>query len=292
MELRLLRYFTAVVQEGNITRAADKLCITQPTLSRQLAQLEEELGASLLDRSHKSIELTNDGALLYQQALDILELADKTEREFRNSSEHIDGTITIGATESAGSMVLPELIGNFSRLYPRAAYDLYSGYTDDIKEKIDKGIVDIGILTEPVEITKYDYVKLPQEDFWGIMVRSDDPLAERKAVSFSDIIDRPLMMPRRESVRSEIKSWFRDSSRLNIFATYNVVSNAALLVQKGLATALCLNSIGSFRQSEDLIFIPFTEMKYVGSVLIWKKNYMYSPTTTRFLDMVKDTYRA
>lgn len=291
MEIRLLRYFTAVVQEGTITKAAEKLCITQPTLSRQLVQLEETLGAALLDRSKKTIELTYDGALLYQQAMDILKLVDKTEREFMNRCAHIDGIVSIGATESAGSQVLPELIGRFVHRYKNAKYDLYSGFTDDIKEKIDKGIIDIGLLTEPVEINKYEYVKLPQLDRWGILVRKDDSLAQQKEVSFSDIFQRKLMIPRRTSVRHEIESWFKKGSELQIFASYNLLSNAVLLVQKGMAIAICLSSVGTFSATSDMVFIPFSEVKTVTSVLIWKKNYVYSPTVLEFIDMIINTYK-
>ena len=289
MELRLLRYFTAVVQEGSITGAAQRLSVTQPTLSRQLMQLEEELDTELLDRSGRSVDLTQDGAMFYQRAMEILTLADKTENEFKNRSELIEGMIAIGATEAGSSLVLPELVGSFTRKYPNVRYELYSGYTDDIRERIDKGLLDIGMLTQPVDVAKYAYVELPQHDVWGILVRKDDPCAGRERGSFREILDRKLMIPFRETVRRDIESWFK--SPLDIFATYNLVSNAALLVEKGLATALSLSSIVRFVNMETLSFVPFEETKSVASVLIWKKNYMYSPTVTRFIQMISDIYK-
>lgn len=289
VELRLLKYFIAVAQEGNITKAADALHITQPTLSRQLTQLEEELDTVLLERGKKKVLLTDEGMLFFQKALEIVELTDRAEREFKNRNL-IGGTVVIGAVESTASLIIPELIGNFVREYPNAAFELYSNYSNDVRERLDKGLIDVGLLMDSGDIEKYNYVRLPQKDVWGILARTDDPIAEKSEIHIRDIIKSPLIIPKRMSAKSEIENWIKDESKLNIFATYNLLSNAALLVEKGVGYAVCLSSSLIFRGSDVTRFLPFTPQKITGSIFVWKKNYIYSPIVTQFIKMIRENF--
>ena len=292
MELRILRYFLAVVREGNITKAAEILHITQPTLSRQLKELEEELGTNLFIRGKREIKLTDEGLLLDQRAKEIIELADKTERQFMEHKNLIGGVISIGCVESRATLFLPELLEKFSIKYPQVQYDLYNGYADDIKEKIDKGLIDIGLLLEPVEISKYDFIRLPHKERWGVLMQKSDPLAQKESITLKDISMFPLIIPKRAIVQNEIANWFDgDFEKIHIFATYNLLFNAILLVEKGLGYAVCLQGALSVRDNSTTCFVPFTPERNTKSVLIWKKNYIFSSASSLFIQTAKILFK-
>ena len=292
MELRILRYFLAVVREGNITKAAEILHITQPTLSRQLKELEEELGTNLFIRGKREIKLTDEGLLLDQRAKEIIELADKTERQFIEHKNLIGGVISIGCVESRATLFLPELLEKFSKKYPQVQYDLYNGYADDIKEKIDKGLIDIGLLLEPVEIWKYDFIRLPHNERWGVLMQKSDPLAQKESITLKDISMFPLIIPKRAIVQNEIANWFDgDFNKLHIFATYNLIFNAILLVEKGLGYAVCIQGALSIRDNSTTCFIPLTPEHTTKSVLIWKKNYIFSSASSLFIETAKMLFK-
>ncbi|WP_347564850.1 LysR family transcriptional regulator [Clostridium intestinale] len=179
MEIRVLKYFLTVTRVENITKAAELLHITQPTLSRQLMQLEEELRAQLFLRGKNKITLTEEGMLLKRRVEEIIDLADKTEREFSEQDDLIGGEVFIGAAEINSMHVLADVIQGFREKYPRVKYNLHSGNADDVKEKIDKGLIDIGLLLEPVNIEKYDFIRLPQKETWGLLMSKDSPLAQK-----------------------------------------------------------------------------------------------------------------
>ncbi|MCR3761336.1 LysR family transcriptional regulator [Clostridium felsineum] len=288
MELRVLRYFLTVAEEGNITKAAEILHITQPTLSRQLAQLEEELGISLFMRGKKQIILTEEGLLLQLKAKEIVELADNTERQFINLQMEVSGLISIGCVESVGTLILPELISSFVRKYPNVKFDIYTGYGDDIKEKIDRGLLDIGIVLEPIEISKYSFIRLPQKEVWGVLMRRDDVLSKKECISLEDIKNLPLIIPKRSVVKNEIENWFIEvTDKINVFATYNLISNVIPLVQKGLGYAICLKGALSLRDNSQTGFTPFIPKISTQSVVIWKKNYIFNSATSLFINMSK-----
>ena len=292
MELRVLRYFLTVAREGNITKAAEILHITQPTLSRQLMELEEELRTNLFMRGKRHITLTNEGLLLNQRAKEIIELADKTEREFMEQKNLIGGVISIGCVESMAALVLPELLEAFSMKYPQVQYDLYNAYADDIKEKLDKGLIDIGLLLEPVERSKYDFIRLPQQERWGVLMQRSDPLAQKEFITLKDISAFPLIIPKRTIVQNEIANWFDDDyNKLHIFATYNLLSNATLLVEKGLVYAVCLQGALSIRDDSATFFVPFTPEHTTKSVLIWQKNHIFSSASSLFIQTAKMLFK-
>ena len=213
MELRTLRYFLTAAQEENITRAAEQLHLTQPTLSRQLMDLERELGVTLMIRGKKGLTLTDDGMLFRQRAEEIVELADRLEQTFVERNAEVSGVISIGATESVGSRLFAKMIRKFSEKYPLVQFHLYNEMADYIKERLDKGLIDVGLLLEPVDTAKYDYLRLSQKETWGILVRNDHPLSARDSVAVEEIVEYPLILPLREPVRAEILNWLKKEEK-------------------------------------------------------------------------------
>lgn len=286
MELRVLRYFLTVAREENITRAAELLHITQPTLSRQLMQLEEELGTTLFHRGKHSIYLTEDGMLLKKRAQDIIALADRTEKEFTEHDEELSGEIVFGCGETKGVYELADRIAEFQRHYPMVQYEMYTAIADDIKEKIDRGLVDIGLLTEPVDISRYNFLRLQRKEQWGALVRTDSPLAVQKTVKPEDLMGIPLLMVKRSLVKNEVANWFgKYYDQLEVTGTYNLLNNAAALVEKGIGTALCFQ-VGNYY--DNLCFIPLEPKLETGLVLVWQKNRVLSRAAQMFIDDVKE----
>ena len=287
MELRTLRYFLAAAQEENITRAADILRVTQPTLSRQIMDLEKELGTTLMLRGKNGLTLTDDGIFFRQRAEEIVELADRLERSFAERNVDASGLISIGASESVGSRLFAKLIKQFSDKYPLVQFHLYNETADHIKDRLDKGLVDVGLLLEPVDTVKYDFVRLSQKETWGILMRDDHPLAERKTITPEEIAAYPLILPLRERVRNEILNWIkRDEKDLTIPLSYTLLSNAALMVEAGLGCAFYLDGALAIHSSPRLLFVPITPEHTTHSVLVWRKNHLFSPTTSLFIQEI------
>jgi len=282
MELRVLKYYLTVAQEENISHAADILHVTQPTLSRQLADLESELGVKLFHRGNRRITLTESGLLLRRRAEEVLTLIDKIEQEIREPSGEVDGTISIGSAEAAATEILPPLLQDFSEKYPQVRYELFTGNADIIKERIDKGLIDIGLLTEPVELSRYEFLRLKERDRWGIITFENSPLAEKDAVTIDDLKGLPLMVPRRHEVQKNLSSWFGEQiDSLHIFATYNLIGNATQLVAQGLCHAFALECALSRYQS--IHFIPLSPALITSSVLVWKRHQPSGEAVRRFI---------
>ncbi|AIQ52082.1 LysR family transcriptional regulator [Paenibacillus sp. FSL R7-0331] len=293
MELRVLRYFLTVARVENITHAATILHVTQPTLSRQLADLEKDLGTQLFARGKSKITLTDAGMLLRQRAEEILILADKTEKEFKDQNNLVGGTISIGSVESLSTNVIFELLKAFNVDYPQVTYHIFSGTGDDIKEKIDKGLLEIGILLEPIHIEKYDFIRLPQKERWGILTKTSSTLAQKDYVTSKDLAGVPLLIPSRSVLQNEISSWFADEhSQLRFVATYNLISNVVNLVEQGMGTAICIEGAFAMKHSDHLCFRPFYPELQFGCVIVWKKHKIFSQTATRFLQYIKHALQA
>lgn len=287
MELRTLRYFLAAAQEENITKAADILHVTQPTLSRQMMDLERELGVTLMLRGKNGLTLTDDGIFFRQRAQEIVELADRLEKSFVERQNNISGMVVIGASETVGSQTLARLIKEFSRKYPAVQFTLYNETVDNIKDRLDKGLVDIGLLLEPVDVTKFDYVRLSQQDIWGLLVRDDHPLTEKESLTADDVAPYPLILPLRDNIRVEILHWLgRDEKELTIPLFYTLLSNAALMVAEGLGCAFCMDGALAIRSDPRLRFIPLEPRRVTHSVLVWKKNKIFSPATSLFIQEI------
>lgn len=290
MELRVLRYFLAVAREENITKAAELLRMTQPTLSRQLMQLEEELGVKLFQRSRYRIILTAEGMMLRRRAQELVDLADKTVREFSDRDRELIGEIAIGAGESRGMNFVSRAIRQFRERYPKVTFRIFSANADDVKERLDMGLLDMGLLTEPVDVEKYFFLRLKEKDQWGVLVRDDSPLAKLDAVTPRDLEHLPVLISGRKSVQKEIASWFGDRwERIQIAATFNLGLNAANMVSCGVGIALSLDLNISF---EGLRFIPLLPKVETGTVLVWKKDQVRTPAEAVFYEYIKNAQKA
>lgn len=291
MEVRVLRYFMAVAQEESISGAAEYLHLTQPTLSRQLMDLEEELGKKLFLRGSRKVTLTEDGVLLRKRASEILELIEKTESEFREPEESIAGDIYIGAGETAAMRLIAEVTKEMQTQHPQIRYHLFSGNADDVMERLDKGLLDFGILIEPVDLKKYDYLKLPATDVWGVLMRADSPLAEKKTIRPEDLWDIPILTSRQSMVKHDIANWLRrDFDALNVVTTYNLLFNAAVMVEQGMGCALTLDKLVDNMAVNGLCFRPLEPKLEVGLDIVWKKYQVFSKATEKFLETLQERF--
>lgn len=286
MELRVLKYFLAVAREENITKAAALLHLTQPTLSRQLMQLEEELGVQLFRRSRYHIELTEDGMLLRRRAQELVDLAEKTTREFTMRETELMGEIAIGAGETRSMSFLSRTIVSFRERYPKVTFRIFSANADDVKERLDTGLLDMGLLTEPVDVGRYAFCRMKERDHWGVLVRLDSPLAGLDSVTPDDLERVPLIISGRERVQRELANWFGNRwERLQIAANFNLILNAANMVRYGVGTALSFDLNFSF---DDLRFIPLSPTMDTGTVLVWKKDQVLTPAVEAFHQHIKN----
>ena len=286
MELRVLKYFLMVAREENITKAAELLHVTQPTLSRQLAQLERELGVKLFRRGQHSVALTDDGMLLRRRAQEILALADKTEKEFSREEGELSGVISVGCGETGSMHELSRQMREFRALYPLVQFEVFSAIADDIKERLDRGVLDLGLLLEPVDISKYDFVRMQGRERWGVLCREDSELAQKAAISPRDLLGEPLIMVKRESVRNELSSWFGPLyGELDVAATYNLIYNAAIMVKNGVGTAVSLMFESNF---DELCYRPLSPTLETGCVLVWKKQQSFASATAAFLKFIRN----
>lgn len=288
MEIRVLRYFLTVVREEGINRAAEVLHITQPTLSRQLSQLEEEVGVKLFHRGARKITLTNEGILLRRRAEEILSLVDRTERELMEQEELVDGRIVIGCGELAAVQVLPEIIEAFHEKYPLVTYDIFTGNADLVKEQMEKGLIDIGVLLEPINIEKFDFIRLAGKERWVVLMRPNAPLADKEAVSARDLENLPIILPRRTNVQNELTNWLGDSFQtMQVLFTSNLSTNSAIMVQKGLAYSIVIEGSVPFWDKEKIAYRPLCPELTANSVLAWKKQQPFSLAANKFIEHIK-----
>lgn len=286
MELRVLRYFQMVAREENITRAAQLLHVTQPTLSRQLMQLEDELGTKLFKRKNHSIFLTEDGMRLKKRCKDILELADQIDREFTGKQDGgISGRITIGSAETKSIADIAKVMEKFQEDNPLVQYEIYTANADDVKEKIENGTVDVGVLSEPVDISKFNFIRMNKKERWGILTRNDSDLAGKEYIEPKDLTGIPLIMVKRELVKNELGSWFGEYfDGLDIAAEYNLLNNAAILAQNNIGSVLCFDVGADY---DNLKFIPLNPEVKTGFVLVWRKNQTLPEAVSEFIKKMK-----
>lgn len=286
MELRVLRYFQMVAREENITRVAQLLHVTQPTLSRQLLQLEDELGTKLFKRKNHSIFLTEDGMRLKKRCKDILELADQIDREFAGKQDGgISGKITIGSAETKSIADIAKVMEKFQEDNPLVQYEIYTANADDVKEKIENGTVDVGVLSEPVDISKFNFIRMNKKERWGILTRNDSDLAGKEYIEPKDLTGIPLIMVKRELVKNELGSWFGEYfDGLDIAAEYNLLNNAAILAQNNIGSVLCFDVGADY---DNLKFIPLNPEVKTGLVLVWRKNQTLPEAVSEFIKKMK-----
>ncbi|MBC5738018.1 LysR family transcriptional regulator [Lawsonibacter faecis] len=289
MEVRVLRYFLAVAREESISGAADSLHLTQPTLSRQLMDLEAELGRKLLIRGSRKVTLTEEGALLRKRAEEILDLMEKTRSELCETDEaDITGDIYIGGGETDAMRLIARTAKELQAAYPRIRYHLYSGNGEDVSERLDKGLLDLGILVEPFDMKKYDSIQLPATDIWGVLMRKDSPLAEKEYIQPEDLWELPLLTSRQTMAQKELMAWLgREHEELHIVTTYNLIYNASLMVEEGLGYALSLDKLINTTGDSALCFRPLRPKLEVGLDIVWKKYQVFSPATAKFLEQLQ-----
>ena len=289
MELRVLRYFLAVAQEESISGAAEYLHLTQPTLSRQLMDLEAELGKKLFVRGSRKVGLTEDGVLLRKRASEIVELVEKTESEFWGTEETVAGDIYIGGGESEAMRLIARAARELQCAFPNIHYHLFSGNANDVCERLDRGCLDFGILLEPGDLKRYDYIQLPVADVWGVLMRKDSPLAEKEALRPEDLRDKPLLLSRQSIGRDGLSAWFgQEYASLNVAATYNLIYNASLMVEEGLGYALALDRLVNTTGDSQLCFRPLEPRLEVRLYVVWKKFQIFSKAAAKFLAVLQE----
>ena len=295
MEIRVLRYFLAVAREESITAAANFLHLTQPTLSRQIHDLEEELGQQLLVRKNHRVVLTPEGMLLRKRAEEILTMVDKTESEFRSMETTVSGDVYIGSGETQAIRKIAKIIRQLQQDYPEIRYHMHSGNAPDITDRLDNGLLDFGILIQPADIAKYDSLELPAKDVWGVVMRKDSPLAAKECICKEDLRTVPLLCSR-QAVLSQrhgnaFAAWFgADFDKLNIVSTYNLIYNAAVMVEEGVGYAVTLDNLANTSAASDLCFRPLSPSLESGLNVVWKKYQVFSPAAEIFLDRLKAAF--
>lgn len=285
MELRVLNYFLSVAREQNISKAAEILHITQPTLSRQLKDLEDELGKTLFIRGKRKITLTEEGMLLRKRAEEIIDLTKKTEKEIQTSDEIVSGDIHIGTGESDSIRIIADIIKTLQKKYSDIHYHISSDDGIDVMENLDKGLIDFGILIGNFDKTKYNYITLPVKDSWGILMKKASSLAKKEVITSKDLKSQPLIVSRQIVSNSPLLKWLKsDLNELNIVATYNLVYNASILVDKGLGYALILDKLVNVTDTTNLCFKPLFPKLDMEINVVWKKYQVFSKASQKFLD--------
>ena len=291
MDIRVLQYFLAVAREESITRAAETLQMTQPPLSRQLKDLEDELGKKLLIRGSKKVTLTEDGMLLRKRAEELVDLMEKTKAELAGSDENIAGEIYIGGGETDAISFFAEVAGKLQKKYPLLHYHIYSGDAEIVMEKLDKGLIDFGLLVGPVDVSKYDYMRLPVSDTWGVLMRKDAPLAQQDVVRAEDLWDKPLIVSHQTSISNDMMAWLRtDVKKLNIAMTYDLIYNASHFVKKGIGYAIALDKLINTTGESELCFRPLYPTLEAALCIAWKKYQVFSKASQEFLRQLQNEW--
>lgn len=288
MELRVLQYFLAVAREQNISAAAQSLHLTQPTLSRQLKELEEELGKQLMVRGSRKIVLTEEGMLLRKRAEEILDLVGRTEKEIAQSDDTVSGDIYIGTGETDGMRQIARTAKQLQEHSPGIHFHIVSGDAVDVCDRLDKGLLDFGVLLGDIDKIKYHYLELPMKDTWGVLMRRDSPLAQQERILPQDLWDKPLILSRQVDNKSGLYRWLgREPEQLHTVATYNLIYNASLMVDEGMGYAFTLDKLVNTRGSQ-LCFHTLEPKLELGMYLVWKKSQIFSKAAELFLERLRE----
>lgn len=290
MEFRVLQYFLAIVREESISAAAEYLHITQPTLSRQMKELEDTFGKQLFIRGNRKITLTKDGMLFRKRAEEIVSLVEKTQAEMLTTDTSLSGDIYIGCGESKSMKIITKAVTKMQKDYPLVKFHFFSGNAEDVTDKLDSGLIDFGVLIEPTNMSKYDFIKLPTTDTWGVLMRKDNPLASLDFITAADIKDKTIICANQHMVKNEIAGWLGGNERrLNIVTTYNLLYNASLLVEDMEdGYVLCLDGIINTTGDSSLCFRPLEPKLEVALDFVWKKYQLFPKHTEYFLNLVQN----
>lgn len=288
MDTRLLEYFLGIAEEGNMTRAAKNLHVTQPTLSKQLNKLEEMLGVELFQRTSRRMMLTEAGLTLRDRARVILELTEKTFTDLQESDQEIHGTLKLSVAESEAFRETVKVFKIVNEQHPNIQLDVHSGDATDVTDRLDQGTIDFGLLVGTPSLEKYNVLKLPVEDEWGVLFRKDDPLAEVEEISPSMLKDKPLLISRQAIFTNELSGWLGYSMEdAHVLATYNLINNAVIMAEEGLGYLISLDRLTNTTQTGKLTFRPLTPPMKAPLHLIWRKNQVFSPAAEVFLEAVR-----
>ncbi len=289
MELRVLQYFLAVTREQSISGAAESLFLSQPTLSRQLKELEEELGKQLFIRGSRRVTLTEEGMILRKRAEEIMELVKKAEDEITQSDEALAGDITVGTGETDGLRFLIRAAHNLQNVYPFIHLNIISGDSTTVLEDLDRGLIDFGIIFDKVDTSKYENIQIPHKDVWGVMMRRDSPLAEKSEITADDLADKPLIISRQAFQNAVFRDFFPcGQEKLNIVATYNLLFNGSIMVDEGMGYAICLDNIINVSGDSNLCFRPLSPRIEASMSIVWKKYQVHSKVTELFLNKLRE----
>jgi len=287
MEIRVLKYFLEAAREGSITKAAQKLNVTQPTMSKQLKDLEAELGQKLFTRTNYNIKLTAAGRTLQKRAEDIVTLANRTVAEFKSDQKAYEGDIYVGCPESASIKYFARAVKAVQSKYPRIRCNLYSGNLADVTERLDRGLLDFALVMDYVDLNKYAYLDIPAHDIWGVVMRKDDPLADRKSMNVGDLYHLPLICSR-QGINIDFPKWFgADLDKLNIVATFNLGYNAFIMVRESVGYAVSYDRLADTHENSDLKFIPLENIPPSEMKLIWRKSQVFSLIAALLLEELK-----
>lgn len=291
MELRQLKYFLAVTREQSISKAAEALYTTQPNLSRQMQNLEKEIGQQLFIRGTKKITLTETGQLLRKRAEEIIELYNQTEAELDKPFSEVKGDVYIGGGESYAMGLIAQAIRLVQSDYPNVKFHLFSGDSATISERLDKGLINFGIFIEPFDLSRYDHLRLPLYDTWGVLMRKDSPLAAKERITPEDLWDKPLIRSRQSVGKNRISEWFiKTSDELNIVATGNLLYNMSLLVEQGVGYAVSLDKIINTSGNSDLCFRPLYPELISHLDIAWKKYQVFPKHIQIFLQRLQELF--
>ena len=291
MDVRVLRYFLAVAREESFSRAAKSLYLSQPSISRQIQELEEELGAPLFVRGSRNVTLTREGMRLRRRAQEIVDLVDKTREEFVDLEDEISGDVYIGGGETHLMREIARIAIAVREEYPGVRYHLHSGNADDVIERLDKGLLDFGLLIGPAPVQKYEFLQLPGCDVWGLLMRAEHPLAQKETVEATDLAGVPLLISRQSMTTGDLSRRLgRNLEDLNIAATYNLVFNAAIMVEQGMGCALTLDKLVDTMAGNGLCFRPLKPLLEENLSLVWKKYQIFSPAAEIFLRRARQAF--
>lgn len=288
MEIRVLRYFLTVAKEQSFTKAAEQLHITQPTLSRQIAALEEELGSPLFVRSGRNVTLTNDGILLKRRALEIIDLEERTMEEIGGTEKLIDGNVTIGCGEFTAVETLAKICKRYKEKYPQVQISLHTATADVVYEMMNKGLVDIGLFMEPVNTESLEYIRIKEQDHWVVGMRPDDPLTEKDYIEKADLLDKPLILPERPGVQSEIANWFgKDFNRIHISMISNLGTNAGVMAAMGLGYPVSIEGAAKYWRKDLLVQRKLSPEITSSIIIAWRRNIPYSLAVRKFIEEIR-----
>lgn len=287
MEIRVLRYFLEIAREGNMTRAAEYLHVSQPTLSKQMKELETELGKKLFRRGSNSVSLTNEGMLLRKRAEDILDMVDKTTNEFHALDDVTGGEVRIGCAESHQIKYLARVIKKFKEKYPLFRYHLSSGDTEQVTERLDRGLFDFAVIVEPPDLSKYNYIEVPDVNIWGVLMRKDSPLSYKEHIHMEDLLGIPLICSE-QSMREDIPRWCGEKvDNLLHSGSTNLFYNGSVFVKEGLGYMLTFDNLADTGTDSNLCFRPLEPVLETKMYVIWKKYQMFTPIAELLLEMLK-----